>query len=187
MDNIYKWISLAKKDDQDAFNEITKYFYPIIKNIASSYFIYGGDENDIIQEGFIGLYNAVRSYDDQKNDSFEKYAKICIHRSIITAIKSASRKKHSPLNDYIEIDKQDVISNDNPEKLVLNREKILLIYEKIDVELSDFEKSVLELFIDGYSYKEIAIKLKKPVKSVDNAIARIRSKLNWYMPFNYGF
>lgn len=167
----------ARLGDESAIEALTKQFTPIITAISRSYFILGGDSDDLFQLGMIGFYEAIKSYDATKNVAFEKYAKVCIHNKILDAIKESGRKKHSPLNTAVGFDKVDAATTTDPEKIFLIREQLLSVYTAIDFKLSDYEKLVLNLYIDGFSYSEIAKRVGKSVKSVSNAVARIRNKL----------
>lgn len=175
--DIQSIIALAKLGDERAIEEITSEFSGVLYAIAGSYFIYGGDIDDLYQIALIALNDAIIKYDPVKNPDFFKFAKICIHNKIIDAIKEANRKKHSPLNTAVDINNISAVGSTDPEKQFLVREQLLAIYSAIDVKLSDYEKKVLNFYIDGLSYKEIAKRLRVSPKSVGNAISRIRSKL----------
>ncbi len=170
-------LSLALQNDQEAYARIIHYFYPIIGSISSSYFLSGGDRDDLMQEGLIGLYRAVCSYEPEKNDSFVKYAKICIHRAILSAIKADTRLKNAVLNSSLPLSDELGLQGESAEEAAIKRERLLDVYEKIEDELTDLERTVLGLFMDGLSYKQIAEQLGKSPKSVDNALTRIRGKL----------
>lgn len=172
-----KLLSRALRNDQEAYARIIHYFYPIIASISSSYFLSGGDRDDLMQEGLIGLYRAVCSYDADKNDSFVKYAKICIHRAILSAIKADTRLKNAALNTSLPLSDELELRGESAEEAAIKRERLLDVYEKIEDELTNLERTVLSLFVDGLSYKEIAAHLGKSPKSVDNALMRIRGKL----------
>lgn len=158
---------------------------------ARTYFLIGADKEDIIQEGMIGLYKAIRDYNGDKLTSFKAFAELCVTRQIITAIKTATRQKHIPLNSYISLDKPiydeesdrtllDVIAGSkaiDPQELLVNREKHGDMELKLSELLSELEKEVLQLYLDGRSYQEISIELKRHVKSIDNALQRVKRKL----------
>ncbi len=167
----------ACNNDEGAITQLVAEFSPVIRSISRSYFIYGGDGDDLYQIGLIGFYDAIKKYDIQKNTDFSKFAKVCIHNKLLDAIKESSRKKHSPLNNAVGFDNTIIADGTNPEKLFLVREQLLSVYSKIDFKLSDYEKSVLNYYIDGFSYTEIAQRMGKTAKSVANAITRIRNKL----------
>lgn len=162
---------------------------------ARSYFLIGADREDIVQEGMIGLYKSIRDYRDDKLTSFKAFAELCITRQIITAIKTATRQKHIPLNSYVSLDKPiydedsdrtllDVICGSrvsDPEELLINQEEFDDIEVKMGEILSDLERKVLMLYLDGRSYQEIAVDLKRHVKSIDNALQRVKRKLERYL------
>ncbi len=162
---------------------------------ARSYFLIGADREDIIQEGMIGLYKAIRDFRNDKLSSFRAFAELCVTRQIITAIKTATRQKHIPLNSYISLNKPiydedsdrtllDVLSGakiSDPEELVISREELVDIESKMEEILSDFEWKVLMSYLDGKSYQEIAVDLDRHVKSIDNALQRVKRKLERYM------
>lgn len=164
---------------------------------ARSYFLIGADREDIVQEGMIGLYKAIRDYDKDKLTSFKAFAELCITRQIITAIKTATRQKHIPLNSYVSLNKPiydeesdrtllDVISGvkiTDPEELIISREELDSMESKIGELLSDLEWEVLMAYIDGKSYQEIAEELDRHVKSIDNALQRVKRKLERYLEF----
>lgn len=162
---------------------------------ARTYFLIGADREDIIQEGMIGLYKAIRDFREDKLSSFRAFAELCITRQIITAIKTATRQKHIPLNSYISLNKpifddesdrtlMDIISEDtinDPEEMVINREEFSGIEEKMGEILSGLECEVLSLYLEGKSYQEIACDLDRHVKSIDNALQRVKRKLEKYL------
>lgn len=185
----------AKSGDVPATDFIIEKYKNFVKSKARTYFLIGADKEDIIQEGMIGLYKAIRDYDVEKSASFRSFAEICITRQIITAIKTATRQKHIPLNSYISLNKPaydddtermmiDMIAeseNLNPEEIMISRERFSSILEKMSEVLSNYEWKVLKLFLDGKSYCEIAKKLSKSEKSIDNALQRIKKKVEKYM------
>ena len=180
MSNKFKMDSLLQKaqlNNELAISKLVKEYSQVIRAISNSYFIYGGDSEDLYQIGLIGFTDAIKKYNASKNVEFEKFAKICVHNKILDAIKEANRKKHSPLNTAVGIDNIEVISANDPEKKFIVREQLLSVYSAIDFKLSDYEKDVLDYYIDGYSYVQIAKRIGTTVKSVSNAIARIRKKL----------
>ena len=162
---------------------------------ARSYFLIGADKEDIIQEGMIGLYKAIRDFLADKLSSFRAFAELCITRQIITAIKTATRQKHIPLNSYISLNKPiydedsdrtllDVISGTritDPEELVISREEFDNIEAKMSEILSSLEWKVLMFYLEGKSYQEIANDLGRHVKSIDNALQRVKHKLERYL------
>ncbi len=170
----------------------------LVKMKSRAYFLVGADREDIIQEGMIGLYKAVRSFDDLKLSSFRAFAEICINRQIITAVKMASRQKHKPLNFYISLNQPlyyenssrtlldivDDVNMNDPMSLFLNQERFREFKIKLKKLLSKLERSVLESYLEGKTYREIAIEIKKNVKSIDNAVQRIKSKLEFSIKLN---
>lgn len=158
---------------------------------ARSYFLIGAEREDIIQEGMIGLYKAIRDFKNDKQASFRAFAELCVTRQIITAIKTATRQKHIPLNSYVSLNKPiyeedsdrtllDVISGvkvANPEDMVISREEFSDIEDKMNDILSDLEWKVLMSYLDGKSYQEIAADLGRHIKSIDNALQRVKRKL----------
>lgn len=173
---------------------ITKYRL-FVKVKARSYFLIGADKEDIIQEGMIGLYKAIRDFKGDKLASFRAFAELCITRQIITAIKTATRQKHIPLNSYVSLDKpmydedsertlMDVITSplsDNPEHLMINREEYSRLEGQMSEVLSELEQQVLVLYLEGRSYNEISSLLNRSTKSIDNALQRIKRKLERHL------
>jgi RNA polymerase sporulation-specific sigma factor len=177
----------------DPLAEETLYarYKQIVRSKARTYFLVGADREDIIQEGMIGLYKAVMDYQFERQASFRAFAELCITRQIITAIKSATRKKHIPLNTYISFNRS-VFEGDNerplidvltstrisdPEEVLIGRENYAAVADSIQNSLSKLERSALELYLLGYSYQQIAEGLQISTKSVDNAIQRVKKKL----------
>ena len=162
---------------------------------ARTYFLIGADREDIIQEGMIGLYKAIRDFREDKLSSFRAFAELCITRQIITAIKTATRQKHIPLNSYVSLNKpifdeesdrtlMDILSEESvnyPEEMVINREEYSGIEAKMGELLSSLECEVLSLYLQGRSYQEIAHELDRHVKSIDNALQRVKRKLEKYL------
>lgn len=162
---------------------------------ARSYFLIGADREDIVQEGMIGLYKAIRDFRNDKLSSFRAFAELCVTRQIITAIKTATRQKHIPLNSYVSLNKPiydedsdrtllDVLSGSkisDPEELIISREEFIDIEAKMGEILSDLEWKVLMSYLDGKSYQEIAVDLDRHVKSIDNALQRVKRKLERYL------
>lgn len=176
---------------------ITKY-RSFVRAKARSYFLIGADREDIIQEGMIGLYKAIRDFRSDKLASFKAFAELCITRQIITAIKTATRQKHIPLNSYVSLNRPiydedsdrtllDIMPGNqvlDPEELLINTEEIGFMEHKIAEILSDLEWQVLNSYLDGKSYFEIACELDRHVKSVDNALQRVKRKLERYLDTN---
>ena len=191
----YDIVLKASKGDKIALEYIIKKYKNFVKAKAKSYFLIGADKEDIIQEGMIGLYKAVRDFDASKTNSFKGFADICITRQIITAIKTANRQKHIPLNSYISLNKPvydeesertllDIIATSivtDPEELIISKEELKHIESKMNELLSDLELQVVEYYLNGKSYQYIADKLKRDVKSIDNALQRVKRKLEKHL------
>ena len=166
-----------------------------VRSKARSYFLIGADHEDIVQEGMIGLYKAIRDYRPEKLSSFRAFAELCVTRQIITAIKTATRQKHIPLNSYVSLNKplfdeesdrtlMDVIMEgrvSNPEEILINQEDLIHVNDRIKKVLSSLEQQVLSAYLDGKSYQEIAGTLGRHVKSIDNALQRVKRKLEKYL------
>lgn len=181
----------AKKGNVRAQEYLINKYQNFVKAKAKSYFLIGADKEDIYQEGMIGLYKAIRDFKADKLSSFKAFAELCVTRQIITAIKTATRQKHIPLNTYISLNKPiydeesertllDVISGikvTDPEELVISREEVTNIEHEIGEILSDLEMEVLMSYLDGKSYQEIACDLDRHAKSIDNALQRVKRKL----------
>ena len=188
-------IVIIHEGNTDALNFLIRKYQSFVRLKARSYFLIGGDREDIIQEGMIGLYKAIRDFKEDRLSSFKAFAELCITRQIITAIKTATRQKHIPLNTSVSLDKPvfdeesdrtllDVIAGpvlDDPEGLMIHREDFVQMEDEMNKVLSSLEKQVLALYLDGQSYQEISEELNRQVKSVDNALQRIKRKLERYM------
>jgi RNA polymerase sporulation-specific sigma factor len=188
-------IDHVHQGDTEALDYLINKYRNFVRAKARSYFLIGADREDIIQEGMIGLYKAIRDFKEDKLSSFKAFAELCITRQIITAIKTATRQKHIPLNSYVSLDKpiydeesdrtlMDVISGAkvmNPEELIINQEEFDDIEVKMGELLSDLERKVLVLYLDGRSYQEISEDLNRHVKSIDNALQRVKRKLERYL------
>src|SRR5229473_1973728 len=184
-------VATAKGGDPMAMEYLLNKYKNFVRIKAKSYFLIGADREDIIQEGMIGLYKAIRDFRRDKLSSFRAFAELCITRQIITAIKTATRQKHIPLNSYISLNKPiydedsdrtllDVISSikvSDPEELVINQEASATMRERIRKNLSELECKVLTAYLEGKSYQEMANELNRHVKSIDNALQRVKRKL----------
>jgi len=184
-----------KEGNNAALEQLINKYKNFVRSKAKTYFLVGADKEDIVQEGMIGLFKAIRDFKDDKLVSFKSFAEICVTRQIITAIKTATRQKHMPLNSYISLNKpvfeddgertlmetinHDVVSD--PEMLFIGKEELARIEGKINEVLSSFELEVLYLYLQGKSYHEIASELNKEVKSVDNALQRIKKKVEKFL------
>jgi RNA polymerase sporulation-specific sigma factor len=185
----------AQNGDTAALEFLLAKYKNFVRAKARSYFLIGAEREDIIQEGMLGLYKATRDFRSEKLSSFRAFAELCITRQIITAIKTATRQKHIPLNSYVSLNKPiydedsdrtllDVISTtkvSDPEELVISREEFGDIEQKMGEILSELEWQVLMAYLDGKSYQEIADSLDRHVKSIDNALQRVKRKLERYL------
>jgi len=188
-------VALAREEDELAQEYLINKYRNFVRAKARSYFLIGADREDIIQEGMIGLYKAIRDYRADKLASFRAFAELCITRQIITAIKTATRQKHIPLNSYVSLNKpiydeesdrtlMDIISGNkvtDPEELVISREEFIDIENRMSEFLSELEWKVLMYYLEGKSYQEIAEELSRHVKSIDNALQRVKRKLERYL------
>ena len=185
-------ISKIKAGDEKALTYLLNKYKELVNIKVGKYFLIGAEKEDIVQEGMIGLYKAIKNFDKSKQNTFKTFANMCIERQLITAIKTSNRQKHMPLNSYLSlniaaydnneensvelIDTFNSNSVEDPLETVMKKEYYKQVQDGIEKSLSKFEKQVLDRFINGESYNVIAQKLKAPVKSVDNAIQRIRKK-----------
>jgi RNA polymerase sporulation-specific sigma factor len=188
-------VEAARAGEREAEEYLITKYKNFVRAKARSYFLIGADRDDIVQEGMIGLFKAIRDFRSDKLASFRAFAELCITRQIITAIKTATRQKHIPLNSYISLNKPiydeesdrtllDVISGNkitDPEELVISKEEFNDIESKMEQFLSDLEWKVLAAYLDGKSYQEIATELNRHVKSIDNALQRVKRKLERYI------
>lgn len=188
-------VELAQEGNRYATEFLVDKYKNFVRAKARSYFLIGADKEDIIQEGMIGLFKAIRDYKLDKLTSFRAFAELCITRQIITAIKTATRQKHIPLNSYVSLNKpiydeesdrtlMDVLSTakiTNPEEIVISREEFIFIEKKMGEILSSLEWKVLMAYLEGKSYQEISVELKRHVKSIDNALQRVKRKLEKYL------
>lgn len=184
-------VKIAQKGDNEALESILSRYKSFVYAKSKPYFLAGADDDDIIQEGLIGLYKAIKDFDGERFPFFRVFAGVCVTRHIITAVKAASRKKHQPLNSYVSLDKNtydddnditllDVIAFNelqDPEAILIDRERVDGMEYKINKVLSKLETEVLVYYLEGMSYSEIAAKLGKDTKAVDNAVQRIKKKL----------
>ena len=186
----------ARDGDDRALATLLDKYRGFARSKARSYFLVGADREDIVQEGMIGLYKAIRDYNPDMQTTFRAFAELCITRQIITAIKTATRQKHGPLNNYVSFsrpvltdddgerclgDMLPVVQVSDPADLVISAERIRALQEHFDTVLSDLEAEVLRLYVDGKSYQEIAEVLQRHVKSIDNALQRIKRKLDTHL------
>jgi RNA polymerase sporulation-specific sigma factor len=188
-------IDLVHHGEIEALEFLIHKYRLYVRAKAKSYYLIGADREDIIQEGMIGLFKAIRDFNKEKVTAFKSFAELCITRQIITAIKTATRQKHIPLNSYVSLDKpifddesdrtlMDIVTNSkelSPEELVISKEEVNDIEIKMSELLTDFERGVLYSYLDGQSYKEISLKYKRSSKAIDNALTRVKRKLEKYL------
>ncbi len=186
-------IALAKAGSDDAYDRLVRRYYRFVRLKASSYFLVGGDSEDLIQEGLVGLYKAIRDYRSDRESSFRSFAELCITRQIITAVKTATRNKHAPLNQYISFSSTPVSTGadseptldemiagspvHDPVNQVISSEELRALVGCISTALSELESRVLSLYLDGRSYEEIGKRLGCECKTVDNALQRVKRKI----------
>ncbi|HEY8582311.1 MAG TPA: RNA polymerase sporulation sigma factor SigH [Capillimicrobium sp.] len=187
-------IALAKQGNADAYDRIVRRYYGFVRLKASSYFLAGGDADDLIQEGLVGLYKAVRDYRTDRESSFRNFAELCITRQIITAVKTATRNKHTPLNGYVSFSASPAGASDgggeptldevipgptvnDPVNQVISSEELQSLVSCISTALSELESRVLALYLDGYSYETIGERIACDTKTVDNALQRVKRKV----------
>jgi RNA polymerase sporulation-specific sigma factor len=188
----------SKKGNSRAQEYLINKYEHFVKSKAKSYFLIGADKEDIYQEGMIGLYKAIRDFRADKLSSFKAFAELCVTRQIITAIKTATRQKHIPLNTYVSLNKPiyeeesertllDVLTGfkiTDPEEVVISKEEMTHIENEMEKVLSDLEMEVLMSYLDGKSYQEIACDLDRHAKSIDNALQRVKRKLEKCLNIN---
>ncbi len=184
-------VAMIRDGDDRALEFLLRKYQNFVKAKAKSYFLIGADKEDIYQEGMIGLFKAIRDFKDDKLASFKVFAELCVTRQIITAVKTATRQKHIPLNTYVSLNKPiydeesdrtllDILSGikvSDPEELIIDREEMEKLENKIEEVLSSLEMEVLNSYLDGKSYQEIATDLDRQAKSIDNALQRVKRKL----------
>jgi RNA polymerase sporulation-specific sigma factor len=189
-------VALAKRGSADAYERIVKRYRGFVRLKASSYFLLGGDPEDLLQEGLLGLYKAVRDFRTDRESSFRNFAELCITRQIITAVKTASRNKHSPLNQYLSFAQspagagdsdatlEEVLpgpGSDNPADRVIASEELQSLIACLSSVLSELESRVLSLYLDGHSYEIIGERLECDTKTVDNALQRVKRKVSLHL------
>ncbi len=187
-------VELSGKGDVMATECILARYKNLVRSRARMYFLAGADKEDLIQEGMIGLFKAIRDFDEKRPASFSGFAELCIKRQILTAVKTATRQKHMPLNSYVSLNNPvhdsdaegylaDVLpggEETDPEHLFIVRENAEFLNERMEELLSTLEKSVLALYLEGKSYQEISKILNKNPKSIDNALQRVKKKMEKY-------
>jgi RNA polymerase sporulation-specific sigma factor len=189
-------VALAKRGSADAYDRIVRRYRGFVRLKASSYFLLGGDGEDLIQEGLLGLYKAIRDFRTDRESSFRNFAELCITRQIITAVKTASRNKHAPLNQYVsfaqspaaagdsEATLEEVLpgpSSDDPADRVIASEELASLVACLSSVLSELESRVLSLYLDGHSYELIGERLECDTKTVDNALQRVKRKVGIHL------
>jgi RNA polymerase sporulation-specific sigma factor len=195
LDDLYL-VALAKSGSPDAYDRIVRRYYGFVRLKASSYFLAGGDSDDLIQEGLVGLYKAVRDFRSDRESSFRNFAELCITRQIITAVKTATRNKHSPLNQYVSFSTSPAAATDgeptldeilpgpsahDPVNQVISSEELRSLVACLSTVLSDLESRVLALYLDGHSYEAVGEKLACDTKTVDNALQRVKRKVGAHL------
>ena len=187
-------IARIRKGDNEAERLLYERYKQLVRSRAHSYFLIGADHEDLVQEGMLGLYKAVCEYNEEKAASFKSFAELCVTRQILSAIKNATRKKHTPLNHYVSLNSSPVEADGeltlfdtmrslrvaDPEDVVIGRENFDRMVLYLEKTLSPMERRVLSLYLDGYSYPQIAAHIQKPLKSVDNAMQRVKHKLEGF-------
>jgi RNA polymerase sporulation-specific sigma factor len=190
-------IALAKQGRPDAYDKIVRRYYGFVRLKASSYFLSGGDADDLIQEGLVGLYKAVRDFRTDRESSFRNFAELCITRQIITAVKTSTRNKHTPLNEYVSFSQTPAASGGDgdptldemlpgptvhdPVNQVISSEELHSLVGCLSSVLSELESSVLSLYLDGHSYEAVSERLTCDTKTVDNALQRVKRKVGAHL------
>ncbi len=189
-------IALAKQGDPTAYDRIVRRYYGFVRLKSSSYFLAGGDSDDLIQEGLVGLYKAVRDYRTDRESSFRNFAELCITRQIITAVKTATRNKHTPLNQYVSFSStpasasegeptlDEVIAGpsvNDPVNQVISTEELKSLVACLSSALSELESRVLSLYLDGHSYEQVGERVGCDTKTVDNALQRVKRKVGTHL------
>jgi RNA polymerase sporulation-specific sigma factor len=189
-------IALAKQGDHEAYEKLVRRYYGFVRLKASSYFLAGGDSDDLIQEGLVGLYKAVRDFRTDRESSFRNFAELCITRQIITAVKTATRNKHTPLNQYVSFSSTPASASDgeptldeviagptvhDPVNQVISSEELRALVACLSTALSELESRVLALYLDGRSYEEIGGRIDCDTKTVDNALQRVKRKVGVHL------
>ncbi len=189
-------IALAKQGDPGAYDRLVRRYYSFVRLKASSYFLIGGDSDDLIQEGLVGLYKAIRDFRTDRESSFRNFAELCITRQIITAVKTSTRNKHTPLNQYVSFSATPAGAIDNdptldevlpgptahdPVNQVISTEELRSLVDCLSSSLSGLEARVLSSYLDGYSYEQIGERLECDTKTVDNALQRVKRKVGTHL------
>lgn len=172
-------IGKLRKGDKNIIDYIMEKYKNLVRKEANAMYLLGGENDDLIQEGMIGLFKAIRGFRAEKEGSFYTFAELCITRQMYTAVQASKRKKHAPLNSYVSLDEEpQILTEQNPEALVIDQEDREDRYNQIHRRLSDMEKLVLELYLEGKTYGQIGAVIGKNEKAVDNTMQRLRKKLD---------
>lgn len=190
-------IALAKGGNREAYEMVVRRYYGFVRLKASSYFLVGGDSDDLIQEGLVGLYKAIRDYRTDRESSFRNFAELCITRQIITAVKTSTRNKHVPLNQYVSFSSSPSSGDDDgdqtldeilpgshvhdPAVQVISSQELDSLVACLSTTLSELESDVLRLYLDGYSYEQIGERIACDAKTVDNALQRVKRKVGTHL------
>ena len=187
-------IEMLRAGQSEIMDFLLEKYKNLVRKKANAMFLLGGDTDDLIQEGMIGLFKAIRDYDTKKGGNFFGFANLCVNRQIYSAVEAAARKKHGPLNSYVSLSGEDgedadavlfgnglINQNKNPENLLISQEDLDIFWDSLEENLSSMEKKVLDAYLSGMNYRQIAEKLGKTEKSVDNALQRIRNKIHLLM------
>ena len=189
-------LALAKQGNDDAYDRLVRRYASFVRLKASSYFLVGGDSEDLVQEGLVGLYKAIRDFRPDRESSFRNFAELCITRQIITAVKTATRNKHTPLNQYVSFSATPASAQDgeptldevipgspvhDPVNQVISSEELQSLVACLSTALSDLESRVLSLYLDGYSYEQVGERIGCDTKTVDNALQRVKRKVGTHL------
>ena len=189
-------LALAKQGDATSYDRLVRRYYGFVRLKASSYFLAGGDGDDLIQEGLVDLYKAIRDYRADRESSFRNFAELCITRQIITAVKTATRNKHTPLNQYVSFSAASATAGEgepmldevipgptvhDPVNRVISSEELLSLVGCLSTALSDLESRVLAIYLDGHSYEQVGARLGCDTKTVDNALQRVKRKVGGHL------
>ncbi len=182
-------IQKLRDGDEKVMDYILNKYKPFVRKKANAMYLIGGETDDLIQEGMIGLFKAIRDYKEEREASFFHFAELCVTRQLYSAVEASNRKKHAPLNFYISFSAtegeegvaiEDMLGTDslsNPEELVISQENQRIFFDRLRQKLSGFEREVLDLYLSGMNYQQIAEQMKKSPKSIDNALQRIKGKI----------
>lgn len=182
-------IEQLRRGDEKIMEFILDKYKPLVRKKANTMYLIGGDTDDLIQEGMIGLFKAIRDYNNEKACTFYYFAELCVSRQIYTVVEASNRKKHAPLNSYVSLysgtnedgvvlaDSLSMGAAENPEQMMIEQENMVLFLEKLKEQLSKMERQVLDLYLAGLNYQQIAEQMEKSPKAIDNALQRIKTKI----------